>query len=158
MSDPLHIRQASAGDLDTIVAFNIALAAESENKTLDEPTVRAGVRTALERSHLNPYYLAEIDGVVVGQAQVTYEWSDWRNAWFWWFQSVYVHLDHRRSGVFRALYEHIKSEARRRGDVCGLRLYVERSNEPAINTYMALGMIAPNYVLMEDDWANSGNG
>lgn len=155
MNESMSIRLAGLGDLETVVRFNIALAAETEDKALDEATVRAGVRTSLELADQNPYYLAEIDGKVVAQAMVTLEWSDWRNAWYWWFQSVYVDREHRRGGVFRALYDHIKNEAKQRGDVCGLRLYVVRANEPAINTYMALGMTVPSYVLMEDDWGGS---
>ena len=40
--------------------------------------------------------------------QVTFEWSDWRNGWFWWVQSVYVRVDYRGRGVFRMLYEHVR--------------------------------------------------
>jgi len=71
---------------------------------------------------------------------ITYEWSDWRNGDWWWLQSVYVRPEHRRSGVFRALYAHVESLATARADVVGVRLYVERENHRAQQTYLALGM------------------
>jgi ribosomal protein S18 acetylase RimI-like enzyme len=87
--------------------------------------------------------------VVIGQIMVTYEWSDWRNGTMWWIQSVYVHPDHRRQGVFSALYHHVESLARARDNVCGLRLYVEEQNERAQATYLALGMNKPGYLVMQ---------
>ena len=40
----LLIRRATPADEDVVVAFNAALAWESEHKKLDEPVLRAGVR------------------------------------------------------------------------------------------------------------------
>ena len=58
---------------------------------------------------------------IAGQAAITREWSDWRNGWIWWFQSVYVAQAFRRQGIFRALYRHIHGIARSQVDVsaCG---------------------------------------
>ena len=56
---------------------------------------------------------------------LTREWSDWRNGWMWWIQSVYVRADARRRGVFRALYRHVYRGGEGRPGVIGLRLYVE---------------------------------
>ena len=80
---------------------------------------------------------------------VTFEWSDWRNGWFWWVQSVYVRADERRSGVFRALYREIERQAGADPDVIGLRLYFERDNTRAQSTYRALGMSDTSYGMME---------
>ena len=80
---------------------------------------------------------------------VTYEWSDWRNGNIWWIQSVYVHPDYRRRGVYSALYKHVASLVQDDADACGLRLYVEDNNERAQKTYAALGMIDPKYRVME---------
>jgi ribosomal protein S18 acetylase RimI-like enzyme len=83
---------------------------------------------------------------------VTREWSDWRDAAFWWIQSVYVAPEDRRSGVFRTLYEHVLDEARRTPGVCGLRLYVERENSAAQAAYAALGMRRTAYHLYETEF------
>jgi len=79
----------------------------------------------------------------------TREWSDWRNGEFWWFQSVYVHPDYRRQGVFQQLSEHIQTLAQANHDVVGLRLYVEEENQHAQSTYRQLGFEFPGYHVME---------
>ena len=83
---------------------------------------------------------------------ITYEWSDWRNGTFWWIQSVYVQPEYRERGIFRSLYRYIESIARNRGDVCGLRLYVDQSNKRAQQTYEALGMKHSHYQIMDTDF------
>ena len=80
---------------------------------------------------------------------VTYEWSDWRNGWFWWVQSVYVRPEYRRRGVFRAVFEHVQQAARDDPGVIGLRLYVEDNNRPAHETYYRMGMKRAGYFVLE---------
>lgn len=58
----------------------------------------------------------------------------WRAADIWWIQSVYVHPDHRKKGLFRALYLHAKARSREAG-ACGVRLYVDDGNVKATDTY-----------------------
>ena len=90
---------------------------------------------------------------VAGCLMVTYEWSDWRNARFWWIQSVYVHGDYRRGGLFSALYRHVESLARRDPRVRGIRLYVERDNGRAQRTYASLGLVMTGYQVMQTIFA-----
>ena len=144
------IRTATADDLDTIVDFNARLAEESEDVFLDRATLRDGVREILSNPARGSYYMACNDGGVVGQMMHTREWSDWRNGDIWWIQSVYVHPDHRRRGVCRALYEHLKALAASDPGVVGLRLYVERENTVAQATYAGLGMRMGGYLVMQD--------
>ena len=95
------------------------------------------------------YFIAEKDGAIVGQTMVTLEWSDWRNGWMWWIQSVYVRPEARRRGVFRALYDHVLQAARREPAVIGLRLYVEHENQAAQQTYLSLGMQWTSYRMLQ---------
>ena len=81
---------------------------ETEHRRLSQDIVRAGVTAALADPAKGRYFVAERAGQVVGQIMHTYEWSDWRNGCFWWIQSVYVLVDHRRRGVFRALLRHVQ--------------------------------------------------
>ena len=154
MSD-LAIRTATLGDLDTIVDFNVRLAEESEDILLDRATLRDGVREILSNAARGAYYVA-CDGGVVGQMMHTREWSDWRNGDIWWIQSVYVHPDHRRRGVCRALYGHLKKLAAANPGVVGLRLYVERENATAQATYARLGMREAGYHVMQDLFRDAG--
>jgi GNAT superfamily N-acetyltransferase len=145
----LSIRRAGPADAAVVAEFNRLLALESEGKTLDAAVLAAGVATGLADANKSVYFLAEEDGTAVGQIMYTMEWSDWRNGWFWWIQSVYVRAEARRRGVFRALYEHVHQAARADGQVIGLRLYVERANHAAQETYRRMGMEAAGYLVFE---------
>lgn len=149
------IRPATMMDVETIVAFNQAMANETEDRSLDPAAIGAGVQAALEDPNRCMYFVAEADGAPVGQTMVTSEWSDWRNGYFWWIQSVYVDPRYRRRGIFRSLYEYIRDLAKTRPDVCGLRLYVHRDNRRALDTYRGVGMTLSDYLLCEEDWSTT---
>ena len=134
------LRRGEPRDLQAITEFNRAMALETEDRRLQDARSLAGVRRLLEEPALGFYLVAERDGQLAGSLMVTFEWSDWRDGLFWWIQSVYVRPDHRRTGVYRALHEHVLAEARARRDVVGLRLYVERHNASAQQAYLRLGM------------------
>ena len=157
--ETVYVREALLTDLEAIVAFNRGLARETEGKSLDLAVLTRGVHTALEAPERLRYWIAEsvVTGRVVGQAAITREWSDWRNGWIWWFQSVYVDLDFRRRGIFRALHTSIRTAALDAGDVIGLRLYVEQDNSRAHKTYHALGMSAGGYHVFEELWPERFN-
>ena len=146
------IREARVDDLENIVGFNRAMALETENKSLDGVLLRNGVEKALSDPIRARYFVAEVEGNVAGQTMVTVEWSDWRNAWFWWIQSVFVKPEYRRRGVFRALHAYVRDQAHRADGVCGLRLYVFDANRRAIETYERLGMTRTQYLLFEQEW------
>lgn len=151
----LTIRAAIPADADTIAASNVAMALEAEHKRLDPAIARAGARAAFADVGRGRYFLAEVDGRVVGQLMITYEWSDWRNGVFWWIQSVYVDPVARRQGVFRALYAHVEALAKADGGVCGIRLYVDRDNRRAQETYRRCGMHDGGYLVMEVDYSGA---
>jgi GNAT superfamily N-acetyltransferase len=148
----VRVRSATAEDLPFIVEANRALAEESEGLALNVDTLRAGILALVESRAPGRYWIAEIDGRRVGQLLITYEWSDWRNRMVWWVQSVYVLPADRRHGVFRALYAHVRSEARAAG-AGGLRLYVDTSNARAQAVYAAVGMRGEHYRVFEDMFA-----
>ncbi len=148
-SDDIQVRLARARDAARIVRFNNAMAMETESRTLAEATVNAGVEAVFSSSDKGFYVVAERGGDVVGALMVTYEWSDWRNGFFWWIQSVYVAPEFRRLGVYRRLYEFIIDRAQSAGDVYGFRLYVERDNAIAQKVYANLGMSETDYLMFE---------
>jgi GNAT superfamily N-acetyltransferase len=145
----IEIRLATFDDWPTIVEFNCLLAVESEGKQLERQHVEPGVKALLADPRKGRYLLALADGRIVGQMMHTYEWSDWRNGDIWWLQSVYVHADFRRQGVFRALFERLRSEAEADPAVVGLRLYVEEENTHAHETYRNLGLSEGGYFVMQ---------
>ena len=146
----ISVRSATIDDADSLARFNRAMAEETEGKPLDPDTVRAGVRAVFDKPDQAFYLVAERDGAAVGSLMITTEWSDWRNADFWWIQSVYVHPEHRRAGVYSALHRAVRQRARAADTVCGLRLYVERDNAAAQAAYEELGMAEPPYRMYEE--------
>jgi GNAT superfamily N-acetyltransferase len=146
---PPTVRRAIVDDAPFLAEFNQRLASETEGKTLDPDVLRKGVATGLADVNKAAYFVAEDGAAVVGMLMLTREWSDWRNGWLWWIQSVYVRKEARRQGVFRALYDHVYRLAVDDATVIGLRLYMEENNHAAAKTYGAVGMKPAGYVVFE---------
>jgi len=145
------IRKAGIRECQIIARFNQEMARETEGRLLDFDTVWAGVKAVIKDQHKGFYLVAEhpATGEIAGQMLITYEWSDWRNRSFWWIQSVYVKPEFRRQKIFGRLFGHVAELARFRRDVAGLRLYVEKHNQTAKQTYENLGMIQSGYDFFE---------
>jgi GNAT superfamily N-acetyltransferase len=150
MSQPIVIRPGRPSDVPSIAVFMLRLAHETEHLRLNPDTVERGVRAAINDPGKGHYFIAEFDGLIAGCLLITHEWSDWRNGDVWWIQSVYVHADFRRRGVFRALHAHVREQARLSGAVA-IRLYVERTNDLAKKVYAGLGLSTTGYELMMED-------
>lgn len=144
------IRKAERRDASIIAKFNIAMALETENKTLEPETIQAGVLSLFEQPQAGFYVVAEVDQEIAGCLMITFEWSDWRNGTFWWVQSVYVAPDFRRMGLYSTLYLSIKEMAKDEQNICGFRLYVDKDNVAAQKTYEKLGMEPMHYLMYEE--------
>ena len=144
----LTIRPATIEDAETIVQFNIEMALESENLSLEPEKVRRGVEKPLADPSLGRYYLAHRDDEILGQIQVTLEWSDWNNAEYWWIQNVYVVPSARRQGIYRAMHNYVKDLAEAAG-ACRLQLYVDAENAAAQAVYKKLNMEQSHYLIFE---------
>lgn len=156
----LTFRRATTADAAIIADFNCRLAMETENRTLPLNTVLNGVVRGLQQGDEVQYWLAEStikpDGdaemdhtKIVGQVMLTREWSDWRDGWIIWLQSVYVISQVRRHGVFSALFRHVTEQLQKQPDVVAVRLYVEHHNQRAMQTYARLGFEDAGYMVME---------
>jgi GNAT superfamily N-acetyltransferase len=144
----VNIRKAAESDVPVIVDYNLRLAKETEELTLGRATLKAGVEAMFREGDKGVYYVAELDGKVIGQVMITYEWSDWRNGNIWWLQSVYVHPTYRRRGVFAALFAHVQQLCAAEGG-SALRLYMHADNARARLCYSRLGMVETKYQVFE---------
>ena len=144
-----QISVAEMQDTETLVQFQLAMAQESEGTQLDYVTVREGVKNAIEDESKAIYLIARNeDNEAIGSLMLTTEWSDWNNARYYWIQSVYVHPEFRRQGVFRELFEFARVIAE--NDNAGaLRLYVDKENIVAQKVYQSLGMHESHYLMYE---------
>ena len=89
------IRKAKSSDINQIVDFQIMMAHETEQIQLQRYTVEKGVTAVVFDPAKGQYYVAEINGKVIGSLLTTFEWSDWRNGTILWIQSVYILPEYR---------------------------------------------------------------
>ena len=152
MNAEVRIRTGTKNDVDSLVEFNQSMALETEGKQLNAETLRRGVAAVFKDDKKGFYVVAEDKGGnIVGGLLIVYEWSDWRNAWFWWITSVFIVQEARGRGIYRRLYEFVKEKARSRGDVHGFRLYVDLENTEAQKAYEKVGMFASQYLLFGEN-------
>ena len=144
------IRLGQAADAPALIEFNQAMALETEGKKLASEILQKGVEAVFAYDKKGFYVVAENDGKIVGGLMVTFEWSDWRDGWFWWIQSVYILPEFRGQGIYRKLYEFVKAKAFEAKNVCGFRLYVEKENARARRVYEKLGMESSHYLMYEE--------
>jgi GNAT superfamily N-acetyltransferase len=145
----MEVRTATLNDVESIVDFQLKMAAETEGIELHEPTVLKGVTAVITDNSKGQYYVTEINGKIIASLLTTYEWSDWRNGTILWIQSVYVLNEFRRKGVYRNMYSHIKQLVLENDKLNGIRLYADKSNHPAHKAYQKLGMSPDHYVTFE---------
>jgi len=146
----LQIRPATIEDWAVIAKFNTCLALETEGKKLKPELIEAGVQNLLANPQFGRYFVACLQGQIIGQMMYTVEWSDWRNGQIWWLQSVYVDDNFRRKGVFTALFNYLNNLARSTPGVVGIRLYAERNNRSAFAAYERLGLLQTDYQVLEN--------
>ena len=145
-----QISKANTSHIPSIVQFQLDMAMETENLVLEESIVKLGVHAVFRDTAKGTYYVAEIDGKIVGSLLTTYEWSDWRNGQILWIQSVYILKEFRGQGVFKEMYEFIKSRVVDQAtNFSGIRLYVDKTNEIAQKVYEKLDMENHHYEMYE---------
>ncbi len=145
----IKIRPGLLFDISTIADYQVKMAWETEQLKLDPPTVELGVGAVFDDPSKGKYWLAEVNGEVVGCLLTVPEWSDWRNGTVLWIHSVYVRPEFRKHGVFRKLYSHLRTMVEGSKDLRGLRLYVEKANHTAQKVYESLEMSGEHYHLYE---------
>ena len=145
----MKVRPVIKEDIDKLVEFQLSMAKETEDKTLDVKTLKRGITAVLNDAQKARYFVATEDKKIMGCFMVTPEWSDWRAGYFIWLQSVYVDPDHRGKGVFREMYNYLKDIVANNSDYIGIRLYVDSGNKPAIEVYNKSGLKEADYTMFE---------
>jgi len=145
----VRIRTANVDDAEVISGFQLAMALETEQLSLDKGKVTSGVHAVFIDPKKGKYFVAEADKTVIASLLLTREWSDWRNQWVWWIQSVYILPEYRGKKIFSRMYRFIKNLVKTDSDAAGLRLYVDLSNKNAREVYKAIGMNGEHYQLFE---------
>ena len=149
MSRKLSVRSAVINDAADIARWQMAMASETEGMQLQSETVLAGVKHVFAHPEIGEYMIGCVDDQAVACLLLLREWSDWRCGTVLWIHSLYVEKDHRRSGIFKAMYERIKARVADDSSLRGIRLYVDKSNQTALKTYKNIGMNGDHYQTFE---------
>jgi len=145
----IEIREGDVRDLELLVEFQLEMAWTTETRQLERETVKRGISTILSDPNKGFYVVAECEGKVLGVAMTTFEFSDWNAAPYWWFQSVFVKPEYRKTGIFRQIYNFIR-ERGIKSQAHSLRLYVASDNTLAQNVYKILGFQELPYKVFEE--------
>ncbi len=145
----MKIKKAQNFDTEPIIDFQLKMAKETENIDLDINLLRQEVKSAFNDNSKGIYYVAEVENKIIASLFTTYEWSDWRNGYVLWLQSVYVLPEFRKKGVFYKMYQYLKSKVENSDKYLGLRLYVDLTNTKAQNVYHQIGMDGEHYKVYE---------
>lgn len=147
------VRKATTEDIAFIVHCQMNMAMETEALELDKEILEKGVEAIIEDSNKGEYFIEFSEEGNRGMLLITKEWSDWRNAWIWWIQSVFVLDSFREQKVYTNLYQYVKKIATENKEVRGIRLYVDKTNTKAQKVYSKLGMNGEHYATFE--WMKS---
>lgn len=145
----VQTHKATTKHADIIVEFQQKMAYETEKLILDKDTVTHGVNAVLSDDSKGVYFVTSFEEQIVGTMLITREWSDWRNSWVFWLQSVYIISEMRGKKVFKAMFDFMSTKVEKYDDVAGLRLYVDKNNKNAMAVYEALGMNGDHYKVFE---------
>ena len=150
----IEVRNANPEDIPYIIEFQKQMALETEELTLDDQKINKGVEAVFDNPEKGFYIVTTSNSQVVASMLITTEWSDWRNGYFLWIQSLYVISSFRKQGIFRNMYQFIKQTVVETTNYFGLRLYVEENNKTAFDVYMNVGMKGSHYKMFE--WVDEG--
>ncbi|MFC1731781.1 GNAT family N-acetyltransferase [candidate division KSB1 bacterium] len=144
-----RILSCSYDDIPVLVGFQQKMAMESEGLQLNESLIKKGIKAVIDDSHKGIYYKVLTGNMVIGCMMNTLEWSDWRNGYFIYIQSLYILPEFRKQGAFSAMYNFLKQKLYESGIYIGIRLYVSKSNKVAKEVYKKAGMDDSHYQFFE---------
>ncbi len=146
----IYIHPCQAQNTARIAVLQIKMAKETEDFDLDEDTVKEGVQALINDPHKGTYYkLTNEDEQIIGCILITKEWSDWRNGYILWIQSLFIEPEYRDKGIFSEVYKFFQNKVRNQENLKGIRLYVDKTNQKAVRVYQAIGMSNQHYEMFE---------
>lgn len=149
LKDSIYITEATSEDTPILADLQCRLAWETEEYQLDKNTVQQGLQALLEDKRKGVYYKVADAEKIIGCVFTTFEWSEWRNTYVLWIQSLYIIPAYRGKGLFRAMYNFFQKKVKTSKELGGIRLYVDKSNQKAIQVYESVGMSKEHYEMYE---------
>eukprot|EP00672_Neobodo_designis_P021063 CAMPEP_0174832738 /NCGR_PEP_ID=MMETSP1114-20130205/3829_1 /TAXON_ID=312471 /ORGANISM="Neobodo designis, Strain CCAP 1951/1" /LENGTH=404 /DNA_ID=CAMNT_0016066603 /DNA_START=65 /DNA_END=1279 /DNA_ORIENTATION=- len=173
------IRPATEADAATVAEFEQQLSITTEGNRLDQAAVERGVRVPLERPNLARIFVACVyrragenndsfvsapddeddssddkNGAkkveeIIGFMTAGVQWSEWEGGFVHYVFSTFIAEPYRGRGVFGQLFRFVKKYVLADRLSVGMRLYVERENDRAQETYKRLGMEIEDFVMFK---------
>lgn len=134
----LQIRAATEADVPLV--FDLILELAEYEKLADQVAGDAEVlrRTLFEEKAAEALLIETASGEAIGYAIFFTTFSSFECRSGIWLEDVYVRPEHRRSGIGRAVMEHLAQITQQRGHV-RLEWVALDWNEPALDFYEGLG-------------------
>lgn len=149
LKENIYIEKANANDAETLADLQCKMAWETEEYKLDHATVLAGLKSLFADHTKGTYYKVTHEGQIVGCMLNTFEWSEWRNGYVLWIQSLYIVPEFRAQGLFKLMYQYLQQKVAKDDSLKGIRLYVDKTNTKAAQVYKAIGMSDEHYTFFE---------
>jgi len=149
LKDNIYLVEASIEDAAILADLQCAMAWETEEYKLDRSTVLKGLKALFEDTTKGQYYKLVCEQEIVGCMLNTFEWSEWRNGYILWIQSLYIVPSFRAKGLFKRMYQYLQNLVNTSDDLQGIRLYVDKTNVKATKAYEAIGMNGEHYHFFE---------
>jgi ribosomal protein S18 acetylase RimI-like enzyme len=143
------IEEANEIDVLELVELQCRMARETEKIELNRNVVELGIAALFQDKSKGKYFKVIDQGKIIGCVLNTYEWSDWRNGYVLWIQSLYLLPTYRHQGLFREIYDYLRESVQKNQQLKGIRLYVDRNNKNAVDVYKAIGMNNQHYEMFE---------
>jgi ribosomal protein S18 acetylase RimI-like enzyme len=145
----IQMLEANPDDWRAIADLQGKMAWETEGLTLNPDLIEPGVQALLQDRNKGIYYKLLDNQQIIGCVMTTFEWSDWRNGYVIWIQSLYLLPDYRGRGLYKAMYQYLQAMVSESSTYKGIRLYVDKTNQAAIEVYKALKMNNQHYEMFE---------
>ncbi|EAY25130.1 GNAT family N-acetyltransferase [Microscilla marina] len=152
LKENIYIETASVQDAELLADLQCKMAWETEEYMLDRNTVLQGLQALFNDVSKGIYYKVTHNEQVIGCMLNTFEWSEWRNGYVLWIQSLYIVPEFRAQGLFKLMYQYLQHKVKADNNLMGIRLYVDKTNVKASQVYKAIGMSDEHYTFFE--WLN----
>jgi RimJ/RimL family protein N-acetyltransferase len=150
LRENLYIQPCQTNNAEDIARLQTKMAKETEDYDLDATTVLEGVKALIADPNKGTYYkIINEDEQILGCILITKEWSDWRNGYVLWIQSLFLETELRSKGLFSLIYKFFQKQVKDQDNLKGIRLYVDKTNLRAVKVYEAIGMSNEHYEMFE---------
>ena len=147
------VKNMTTEDISTFISFQKIMAKETEGVNLDDSSIAGALEYLINDDSYGKAFMAKLgpNGVSVGTCYINYGYDVLSNKFTIWVQSVFVHPEYRKKGIFSKIFNHLELVARQL-NASRISLFVDFSNLPAQKVYEKMGMVRREHSFIERDF------